>query len=226
MSPGVQRCDLSCSQLFSSLVGCNNTTSIPSTSQCENWLMSIFWSVNVMWHVRYKCQARMYLWFNRNGKCKHDILVTELQRYKTGSVHYRREWEWVENNLLLNLSRTEWRILGKSRQRHKPVCASVQLRCSRWTDLGSWNSASKTTCQCLHTSPPWCRKSTEMDLLLTETADGSILEPDSCFCVRPRTERLHSEWFKPSTSICCRSTPLQSSFTPSSVERRPQSFIT
>lgn len=210
MSPGVQRCDLSCSQLFSSLVGCNNTTSIPSTSQCENWLMSIFWSVNVMWHVRYKCQARMYLWFNRNGKCKHDILVIELQRYKTGSV----------------VSFVEWLILGKSRQRHKPVCASVQLRCSRWTDLGSWNSASKTTCQRLHTSPPWCRKSTEMDQLLTETSEGPILEPDSCFCVRPRTERLHSEWFKPSTSICCRSTPLQSSFTPSSVERRLQSFIT
>lgn len=111
----------------------------------------------------------MYLWLNRNGKCKHDILVIGLQRYKTGSVHYRREREWVENNLLLNLSRTEWLILRKSRQRHKPVCASVQLRCSRWTDLGSWNSASKTTCQCLHTSPPWCRKSTEMDQLLTET---------------------------------------------------------
>ena len=80
MSPAVlkniPRCDLNCSQLLS-LVGCNNTTTIPSTSQCENWFMSIFWSVNVIRHVRYRCQTWMYLWFTETS---HANMMTGLQQ--------------------------------------------------------------------------------------------------------------------------------------------------
>ncbi len=50
-------------------------------------------------------------------------------------------------------SRSWLLTLGKRRQRHTALFMSVELRWSRWTVLGSWESASQRTCHL--TSPPW-----------------------------------------------------------------------
>ncbi len=53
---------------------------------------------------------------------------------------------------------SSWSLILGSRRRHTLLSTSVELRWSKWTVLGSWESASQRTCHGHHTSPPWLRK--------------------------------------------------------------------
>ncbi len=48
-----------------------------------------------------------------------------------------------------------WSLILENRGKETPLSTSVELRWSRWTVLGSWESASQRTCHGHLTSPPW-----------------------------------------------------------------------
>ncbi len=74
-----------------------------------------------------------------------------------GKINNLAEW-CTENNLLFNVCKTKELIVDFMKQEAKTHSTSVELRWSRSTVLGSWESTSQRASHGHHTSPPWLKK--------------------------------------------------------------------
>ncbi len=120
----------------------------PYLTSAQQWTQSPPWNLLANSGLEYHSQPPL----------RFTLYTHYCNSHVGGEFNNLAEW-CTEYILLFNIRKTKELIINlEKRRRHKPLSTSMELRWSKWTISGSWETASQRTCHGHLTFQPWLRK--------------------------------------------------------------------